>query len=559
MKPASSIYNTDLNIRTYMSAIKPAPKDFYRPAHQPAQYIDLNDEKPNLWEVLGEHDVFSVLNEFAFENKSEFLQNDVAEVELSKAKRLLIQSKREPDVLLLPQLFLNEKSKQSESIFLQGSQDWKFNKAGYIYSSFFPKICLMLNPSVQIKLEIHLKRKRGEADFNHHEPEVIVKKGYAVVLGARQLNDENNYRDKDMQWSFSKHGSIYSKALSDSKIVMTSTDLLLTELSALSKNESSISHDLLVSQNGEYTELESKKYGIFLLESFSDEKKSPLQVLEKTQRWAIKQEGSKSIGEWRFSKLSTPEWHKLALTWPFDENESPIEQFKWPISGSLIPGAPPLRDLDRKVENVNIRFRVIKNGTSDIGNDPANAVYVCKLDSKNLMKEFLHNPKKVSKYREFEFNTFLDSCTEALGLTSAARRIFDQFGVEQFDLTNLKQDQVLYVSTGEAWHNPKAVKEDLDKKTIIAGLSEDLCKIAYFNRLKEADREHYQLVVEVSNAKIQEGARLLLGRCCLSKEQIERVKNGQSIHHILDMNKANNDEKLLDAEKVNIEKSNIFK
>jgi len=221
---------------------------------------------------------------------------------------------------------------------------------------------------------------------------------------------------------------LWCQALSNSKMVLTSTDLLLTEIEEFSKNDGQIeNHELQQTNNeGQFVELSSKEVGVFLLELLDP--REILVNLKRSQRWAIKQDSPKSIGEWRNSKLATPEWHKLALTWPVDEDEKLIESFKWPINGALIPGAPPLRDVDKVSESANIRFRVIKNGTlvTDSGlkgDEPIPGIaYVCKLDSKKLLKDYIHCGK--TKYREFEFIIFLDSCTQALNLTSAARRLF---------------------------------------------------------------------------------------------------------------------------------------
>jgi hypothetical protein len=197
-----------------------------------------------------------------------------------------------------------------------------------------------------------------------------------------------------------------------------------------------------------------------------------------------------------------------------------------------------LKDVDKPIEGASLRFRVLKNGSIDHNEDLA-AVYVCKLDPKNLMKEFLHCSK--ISYRQFEFNMFLDSCTQALNFSTAARRIFDQQGIEYFELTNLKPDQVLYVSVGEAWQNPKQVKEELDKKSIMAGLSDDLQKIAYFNKLKQSEGCHF--VVETFNMSIQEGVRLVLGKRCFSDSQIERINKGVSIQHVIAQDENENQER----------------
>jgi hypothetical protein len=208
-----------------------------------------------------------------------------------------------------------------------------------------------------------------------------------------------------------------------------------------------------------------------------------------------------------------------------DEEEKLIGEFSWPLTGYLMPGAPPLRDLDKQVDKVSTRFRVVKNGSIDV----SSASWVCKTEPKSLMKEYFHCVKMT--YRQFEFTKFLDDCTCELRLATAARRLFDETGAEIFELTSLKHDQLLFVSCGEAWINPKFVREEQDKKLMVTNLAHDLNKIGFFNKLKVCQ----ELVLETQNALVQEGVAIVLGKRCLTSSQIERIKKGESVQYVMEV------------------------
>ncbi|RNA38973.1 doublecortin domain-containing 5 isoform X8, partial [Brachionus plicatilis] len=231
------------------------------------------------------------------------------------------------------------------------------------------------------------------------------------------------------------------------------------------------------------------------------------------------------IGEWRFSELSTALWHKLAYTWPVDHEEKLIEQFKWPISGYLIAGAPPLKNLKNSEENMTCRLRVLKNGSTDLNS----AISLTRTNAKHFLKDYLHCSNLTPK--QFEFNSFLNTCTISLNLANAARRLFDLKGIEHFELSHLKNEEYVYVSCGEAWIDPKVVRDEQSKKLILSNLSEDLNKILYLLKLKSCQN----FVIETSGLSIQDGAKLCLGPCCLSEYQIDRIKQGESIQNVIEV------------------------
>lgn len=62
-------------------------------------------------------------------------------------------------------------------------------------------------------------------------------------------------------------------------------------------------------------------------------------------------------------------------------------------------------------------------------------------------------------------------------------------------------------------------------------MAEDLTKICYFNKLKRCEN----FVIETSNVSMQEGSKLVVGSCCLSFSQIERIKKGESVQHVIEI------------------------
>ena len=78
--------------------------------------------------------------------------------------------------------------------------------------------------------------------------------------------------------------------------------------------------------------------------------------------WGILQESSFTIGDWKYSRVENPLWHKMALTWPVDGSGTIIrvgvhrtdlrerliiarfaQELQWPLEGCLIPGVPSIK------------------------------------------------------------------------------------------------------------------------------------------------------------------------------------------------------------------------
>ena len=231
---------------------------------------------------------------------------------------------------------------------------------------------------------------------------------------------------------------------------------------------------------------------------------------------------------------------KESYSWPWDENEKPISKFSWPISGSLIPGAPILRTLENPTEeDTKITLRVGRNGQSD----SLTTLTITRLEVEKLMKKLNEQEAKKEKkkftlfqarhshciempFEQVELNLFLDKCSAALDLPNAARRLFTETGEELTSLENVKPNQLVFVSMGEPYTPPKTVKEELEKKQLMANLTDDVNKLAYFNKIKMGIQN---LVIEASKAVMNEGVHAVIGPSYLNDEQLERVKQGESL------------------------------
>ena len=126
---------------------------------------------------------------------------------------------------------------------------------------------------------------------------------------------------------------------------------------------------------------------------------------------------------------------------------------------------------------------------------------------------------------------FLNECSELLALPSAARRAFTDKGEEIKSLETLVQDQLVYISMGEAWIEPKTVKEELDRKRMLVNLADDLNKLAYFNMLRNGCQN---FVIEHADGM----QKMVVGFSFLNNEQLERVKQGEALEVIFGLEKA---------------------
>jgi len=537
MEVASSL---EFSFKTYTESLKLERID---------KFIKTDD-----WDVLTDNDlVHKCLNEIQVSNEYLSSAENPREINLKRVMQLVLQCRANKRVILIPQLAMNGKVKEKDnhSLWYSDFQQWKFTQTGHIYNQFFTKLCLTLDVSISFKLNIFIKQANQHADQDYPgeaEPTIRLT-GYAVILGTRKNNPDQLNSVEHQHWHYNKFGNIYSKSLNNKQMVLTDLNMLKNDLSILSNNHIFEKYEM------KFDDEENSTYSLddlslvlidafdevfFVNQEIEDKLKNKLgKELPKSQRWAIKQESflAKSNREWRLSKLANFKWNKLSYSWPVDENEDLIMNFSWPLSGFLISGAPILKTLEEPVDDsCRSRLRVIRNGCIDL----STACVLSRMEVKNLVKEYKENLIKDSKnyvhctgltYSKLEFNAFLDACTNALGLRSAARRLFDENGEEHTDLNKLDQDQLVYISQGEAWIHPKLVKEEQERKCLLNYLAEDLNKIAYFMRFKNCSN----FVLEVCKSSFQEGTKLTLSPCCLSSSQIERIKQGESIQHVIEL------------------------
>ena len=412
--------------------------------------------------------------------------------ELNKLE-FVLQCKHDRSILIQSQVAVNEmkmKTNPKDSVWDSDFQVWKLDKSGFICNSFFPTICLTLDPSVNMQVEI-----------NFAKAEPIVKTAYCVKLATKTHGPEQ-------QWHLNKFGNIASKALEET-MVLTSLSVLDNELNHWTNQKNLI-------QN---YRLNCDQASLILLESFDQLVKEQdhkvygriLKDLGRSQHWGIKQQGLEAVKnrEWKKSTLTSAEGRRAAFTWPVDQNEALIQEFNWPIAGYLIPNAPVLKTLEEPAGNdtVRISVKIIRNGSVE------QPTAICL--TRDEMKE--------NKEIEREFNIFLDKCTSVLSLPKVARRIFDETGVELVALTQLVTDQLIYVSMGEPWIPLRLVKEELERKQLQACLIEDLNKLAYFNKLKCCQN----FVIKAHKMVVQEGNRLVLGQSFLDETQLDQVSQDE--------------------------------
>lgn len=219
-------------------------------------------------------------------------------------------------------------------------------------------------------------------------------------------------------------------------------------------------------------------------------------------------------------------WGKQWFSWPINEDENLIEEYTWPISGYLIPSAPPLKQKSEQ-EASKINVKICKNGSADIVG-PINLPRIRQIQNSKKMKASMKRNKKSdtkTSNSDLELLLFLDECTDLLSLPSAARRIFSEMGAELKNLETLYQDQLIYVSMGEPWIEPKTIKEELDRKRMLVNLADDLNKLAFFNILIN-DCQNF--VIETDD----EMKNIFVEPCFLNNKQLERFKQGEVLESI---------------------------
>ncbi|KAM5138211.1 doublecortin domain-containing protein 1 [Mantella aurantiaca] len=474
------------------------------------------------------------------------------------ADSLFLQSKVDQQVILHPAVMLDKRSRAPGQSGKKGQLDqavsallscnfWLITRAGMILSKALPQICLAVGEPIILSTA-----------------EGAIKEGYRLVLQKRGRNESGQL------WGFSNKGTIFPKAnpefvlthleelnLSE-KIYQTGDHKPLYNIPSFhldtgtalstesSMNDASHFNQQQLSQAQDAQPVpagapgEARQLTVALVRNL--EEKHPK---ASAQRWAIKHEGLSKPGQWKLSKVENPLWNKLTYLWPVLPNGEINEDFDWPIQGSLIANSPPLQKpaFSHPDMHTPVRLRVLRNGDCDhsracaiVGPDLTNM-----LKKQCFVKPFEKKPNKEQAIRkcieinslkidQTEMQQFLERCTQIMNLPSAARRLFNENGSEIFCLSDVERDQLVYVSCGELWIDPRLSATEQKRQILLSNLTSDVSFIHSYCCLRNPEN----LALEI-NGDIVAGARLSVNYCTVqttSKDQDvdnEEIKEEQIV------------------------------
>ncbi|XP_020620493.1 uncharacterized protein LOC110058236 [Orbicella faveolata] len=516
-------------------------------------------EKASLWRAVNGFPSGSKRHQVTLFNPgSELSQAQNLQVIRVDEKGCFLQYKENKNLVLYPELAVAEKKKRKK-LWPPDAQEWVITQSGLIHSKAMPQLVLS-------RSEHAVTVKYADAPVE----------GYPVVIAKRNPSDANQ------QWGFSPTGQIYS--LSKPSLVLTYVgDHDVEDITADEKSPQTISpekqesHGLEnlnfmdeleldgpmsitegISQQpspslSDQTE-ESTETGLAKLkDEFLGQNYSlvllPKKQGEGTQRWAVKQEDLKNIGQWKNSTIRNPEWNKRALSWPVNEDGTWNIDFTWPMEGFLLPYAPPVKRASQKkavTTGTPARLRVLKNGESDhsravtvVGPDLTNMLHDVSGTSSN--SPFKKNKRRSTvdkheqsgedlagschplNHKRLELDLFLDRCTEAVGLPFAARRLYTADGKEVSSLSDLQRNDLVYVTCGESWSDPQLSYSEQQRRAVLANLAADISHIRQFCALRDPS----DLVLQVEGA-VTNGSRLCVAQCALSSEEREKLAAGNN-------------------------------
>ncbi|KER32785.1 hypothetical protein T265_01263 [Opisthorchis viverrini] len=412
---------------------------------------------------------------------------------LLQSQLVCIVKQDEERLLLVPMLEVGPS--QEETTRRTGSvlQLWSLDKSGQIKPKWCPVNLALGLPKNAIKIAGTVNCDSMSSAKSRASTVEDIVTGFRVVL--LEQDDE----DKFQLWRFSTDGYVHNQG--DESLVLT----------CLYKCEQKSSEGNI----GAFCFIAA----CHILDRSQDS----------CQRWGIKQKRWSTFGQWRFSKVANPEWHKLALTWPVDREGEVNEALIWPVEGYLTPFAPPLDQRSSYAGGSNPkRLRVLRNGDAIV----TNAVYVTgpkvvrkgkvqshhervggegktkgNLKSSRVGSGEINQNERRPPVASVEFTTFLDSCTTALRLVSAARRLFDQEGNEHFTLENLPRDTLVHVSCGEPFINIWQTQQEAKLRNFFSSVHTIVKRAEmYVEHLKEMEREW----VLTLSPRLIEGAVIVL-------------------------------------------------
>nr|CAB3263220.1 uncharacterized protein LOC104266468 [Phallusia mammillata] len=396
------------------------------------------------------------------------------------------------------------------------AQTWLINQNGQIYSRAFPGLALSLDNSRPITV----KFKNGD-----------IVEGFAVTILKKYQGDPSQ------KWSFTASGHIHT--LTQSEQVLTHLDAnqiadIQDHVNQKEQPDSQSGFSLTPAQNAtggnrEYTN-EDMPVSLIVADRlpYKDSK-------SKCQRWAIKQESLITPSQWKHTKVANPKWKKDAYSWPVLPDGNWNKDYDWPLEGVLLSNvSPPNRKERKNSEDEVLRLKVCQNGEKNKNR----FVYLVAPDFSNMQKD---QKPKLLKFRrpksktdpaqkeqekrqleELELNMFLGKATSLLDLRFAARRLFDEKGKELRSLRGLKRHQVVYVSTGESWVDPRMTKSEQQRRQLLSKLSNDVSMIKAYCVL----RNPQDMVLDLRNGAVL-GSKLTLRNCSMiNKERKELVQGG---------------------------------
>ncbi|XP_065070876.1 doublecortin domain-containing protein 1-like [Rhopilema esculentum] len=279
-----------------------------------------------------------------------------------------------------------------------------------------------------------------------------------------------------------------------------------------------------------------ERIGLSVFERFGD--KDPIKI---RQRWAIKTEDAAALIS---SSTLSGKWIRQELAWPVNEADTWVEDA---LSGYLLSCAPKLkRKLPNKKEQSSpffgqpARLKVLKNGEHDVNR----AVIVVGPDLSNMTRKVTVSlPLKWKKSKgdfqetqsasiaEVEFEQFLDRCTEAMNLPFAARRLFTDTGKELTSVKGLERDQLVYVSSGDAWINPTFTHSEQQRRSLLANLASDVNRMRNYITL----REQTDFLLQV-NGPLQSGSSVVVSKKSNEDLQVAEEDSPVSPEEILEEN-----------------------
>jgi len=370
------------------------------------------------------------------------------------------------------------------------SSIWVFDKKGQIYLRHFPKLFLSVDKTCFIRVTF----------ANGFEM-----KGYVLKLEKRNENI-NTYQ----RWSYTPNGNIVFDGSNDDYQLLTFvTRDFEGKIEEFDEN------------NGEFLPKLNAPNNDFVIVSNQLESR-----YAEIQRWAVKQEYPSYTNQWKFTQVPNKTWKKLRLSWPVLSNGNWNEDYDWPLTGKLIAQAPTTRSYKKEIKEVDecVRIKAFKNGEVEKNK----GVYVVAPNLNNIdvkkQKKFDNKMQQKRKQNEIlELNLFFEKVTSLLNLRFSARRLFDSQGTELFNLRGLKRDEVVFVSCGESWIDPKINKSEQQRRLIINKLNNSVRLIEIFCKL----RNPQDFVIELEKGFVY-GSRLIINKSKKKAsvcEETEELKN----------------------------------